>query len=63
MCEKQLENKCRNCKHLSVIISQTSDYYCYYKHQNMSFMDFISNCEGFEADNVSLKEKEDKVWG
>ena len=60
---KLTENKCSNCKHLGVIISQTSDYYCYYNHQNMSLLDFVSNCDGFELDVVSLSEKEDRVWG
>lgn len=62
MTEKQLENKCSNCKHLSVIISQSSDYYCYSKRKNMEIIDFISNCDNFEADNISLTEKEE-IWG
>ena len=57
------ENKCSNCKHLDVIISQASDYYCYYNNQNMTSADLSMQCDGFEADTVSLKEKEDKVWG
>lgn len=55
-------NNCRNCKHLGVIISQTSDYYCYKKHSYMNLGDFIKNCEDFVEDIVSLKEKENKVW-
>lgn len=65
MTEKQLENKCSNCKNLSVIISQMSDYYCYYRKGNDSYMnitDFITNCDGFEADDISLTEKEERVW-
>ena len=60
------ENTCWNCKNLSVIISQMSDYYCYYKEGDDSYMDvndFIKNCDGFEADNKTLREKEEEVWG
>lgn len=56
------ENNCANCKYLSVIISQTSDYFCYEKDEYMNLSDFIENCDCFAKDNVSLKEKKDKVW-
>lgn len=57
-----IENRCRNCKHLDVIVSQTSDYYCYKKHSYMNSSDFIKNCEDFVEDTVSLIEKEEKGW-
>ena len=56
------ENKCRNCKHLKVIVSQTSDYWCSAKDEYKNGSDFIFNCDDFEADILSLREKENKVW-
>ena len=57
------ENKrCSNCKHLSVIVSQNSDYWCYVKNEYLNFSEFKENCDEFEKDNLSLTEKENKVW-
>lgn len=57
-----IKNRCDNCKHLSVIVSQTSDYWCSIKNEYKNWSNFISNCDDFEADVLSLKEKENKVW-
>lgn len=56
------ENICSNCKHLSVIISQASDYKCSVKDEYKDTADFICNCDFFEEDILSLREKEKKVW-
>lgn len=55
-------NGCSNCKHLRVIVSQTSDYWCSTKNEYKNLSDFISNCDKFEKDNISLMEKEEKGW-
>lgn len=62
MTGKELENKCRNCKNLSVIVSQTSDYWCSEKNEYKNWSDFVSNCEEFESDSETLREKEERVW-
>lgn len=58
------ENKrnCSDCKFLSVIVSQTSDYWCSMKNEYLNLTDFKKNCTEFEKDNLSLTEKENKVW-
>ena len=56
------KRNCRNCKHLSVIVSQISDYYCSMKNEYLSFSDFKDECIEFEKDELSLREKENKVW-
>lgn len=56
------KRNCRNCKHLSVIVSQTSDYWRSMKDEYLNLIDFKKNCTEFEEDNLSLTEKENKVW-
>ena len=56
------KRNCGNCKHLAVIISQTSDYWCSIKDEYLNSIDFQKNCTEFEEDNLSLTEKENKVW-
>lgn len=56
------KRNCGNCKHLSVIVSQTSDYWCSMKDEYLNLIDFKKNCTEFEKDNLSLTEKENKVW-
>lgn len=56
------ENKrCNTCKHLSVIVSQNSDYWCSVKNEYLNFNEFKENCNEFEKDKLSLSKKEDKV--
>lgn len=62
MTGKELENKCRNCKYLRVIVSQTSDYWCFVKNEYKNYSDFISNCKKFEPDSKTLLEKEEEGW-
>ena len=56
------KRNCENCKHLSVIVSQASDYWCSMKDEYLNLIDFQKNCTEFEEDNLSLTEKENKVW-
>lgn len=56
------KQNCVRCKHLDVIISQTSDYYCSMKDEYLNFTDFKDKCVEFEKDELSLREKENKVW-
>ena len=34
------KRNCGNCKHLSVIVSQTSDYWCSMKDEYLNLIDF-----------------------
>ena len=54
---------CGDCKYLIVIISQMGDYYCYKKKTYPCVGRFISDCEDFTLDEISLDEKEEKAWG
>ena len=54
------KKSCRCRKHISPIISQTADYYCYKNHKYMNWAS--EYCEYWEYDEVTLTEKEDKVW-
>lgn len=57
------KRNCGKCKHLSVIVSQTGDYWCCIKNKYyISSSDFISNCKDFKLDTLTLREKEEKVW-
>ena len=47
------EQRCSDCKHLGVIISQMSDYFCYKKRIYMNIDD----------DELTLEMKEKQVWG
>ena len=51
------KRNCGNCKHLSVIVSQTSDYWCSMKGEYLNLIDFKKNCTEFEEDNLSLTER------
>ena len=42
------KRNCGNCKHLSVIVSQTSDYWCSMKGEYLNLIDFKKNCIEFE---------------
>ena len=53
---------CRNCKHLNVIVSQQSDYWCFKKNLYLGFEDFIDDCTEWKQDSETLKEKEERVW-
>lgn len=54
---------CRKCKHLNVVVTQNDDYWCFIKNKYyMSSSDFIFNCEDFELDTLTLREKEEKGW-
>ena len=52
---------CSHCKHLKVIISQMSDYYCPKKEEYILCLGDV--CDDFIFDNVTLDEKEEKIWG
>ena len=59
---RMTRKQCSICRHLSVIVSQTSDYWCSKKNEYLNLTDFKENCTEFEKDNLSLTEKENRVW-
>lgn len=56
------EKSCRTCKNLNVIVSQTSDYWCSKKDLYLGFEGFIDDCNEWEQDVETLREKEERVW-
>ena len=53
---------CSACKNLKVIVSEQSDYWCSCKNEYLNLNDFCEDCESYEMDNLSLREKEHRVW-
>ena len=56
------EQRCSDCKHLGVIISQMSDYFCYKKRIYMNIDDLSFCCDDFIFDELTLEIKEKRVW-
>ena len=55
------EYSCADCEHLSPIITQTADYYCYKKSEYLNNC-YRSSCEHFKLSKETLEEKQDKIW-
>lgn len=55
-----VEKMCSNCKNLQVVVTQSGDYYCIITHE---YYDSLPEpCDEFIEDNVTLREKEERVW-
>lgn len=54
------EQRCSDCKHLGVIISQISDYFYYKKRIYMNIDDLSFCCNDFMFDELEMKEE--RVW-
>lgn len=56
------DKTCADCKHLSPVVTQIADYYCYKKGEYTNNI-YAPACEHFKLTNTELTEKEDKIWG
>lgn len=64
MSEERMEenNCCYECKYFTPIISQGGAYKCLKKDRLFDYEYYI-DCELFEQDKKTLREKEERIWG
>lgn len=60
--EEKEKNTCYECKHFTPIISQRGAYKCLKKDRYFDY-EYYKDCELFEQDIITLREKEERIWG